>query len=428
VHVFANGAASVVPAIRVGTTFMGQAPAYVELAALRRHVAVFAGSGSGKTVLLRRIIEECALQGVSAIVLDPNNDLARLGDPWPSPAPGWTGDDADRARQYLDGTETVVWTPRRQGGRPLAFRPLPVFADVLDNRDEFDAAVDAAVEALAPRLNVHRDTSKANQEKAVLRGALEHFGRAGGSDLGAFTALLAVLPSDASHLAKAPEMASELAQRLEAARVNDPLFGGTGEPADPGNLLTPSAGKKARVSVISMIGLSEEQRPGFVNQLQMALFSWIKKHPAGDRPLGGLFVMDEAQTLAPSGRASVSTESTLKLVSQARKYGLGLLFATQAPKALHNQIPGNATTQFFGLMSSPAQIDAVQALARVKGGDVADIGRLRAGEFYIAAEGQAPQKVRTPMCLSHHPQGPLTEEEVIDRARRNHDHLGPWFR
>jgi DNA helicase HerA-like ATPase len=26
------------------------------------------------------------------------------------------------------------------------------------------------------------------------------------------------------------------------------------------------------------------------------------------------------------------------LVSQARKYGLGLIFATQAPKGLHNQI------------------------------------------------------------------------------------------
>jgi hypothetical protein len=36
------------------------------------------------------------------------------------------------------------------------------------------------------------------------------------------------------------------------------------------------------VSVISMIGLSsEEQRQSFVNQLQMALFAWIKRNPAG---------------------------------------------------------------------------------------------------------------------------------------------------
>lgn len=406
------------PAIRVGTTFIGQTPVEVDLTSLRRHVAVFAGSGSGKTVLLRRVIEECALHGVSAIVLDPNNDLARLGDPWPQPPASWTRDDADRARRYLEGTEVVVWTPRRQRGRPLAFRPLPVFADILDDLDEFTAAVDAAVEALAPQLNVHRETSRAKQEKAVLRGAVEYFGRAGGSDLGAFSALLAGLPPDASNLARAPEMAAELAQRLEAARVNDQLFGGTGEPADPGNLLTPPPGKKARVSVISMVGLTEERRPGFVNQLQMALFSWIKKHPAGDRPLGGLFVMDEAQTLAPPIRGTASTESTLKLVSQARKYGLGLLFATQSPRGLHNHIPGNTTTQFFGLTNSPTQIDAVRASARTKGGEVPDIGRLSAGEFYVAAEGHAPQKIRTPMCLSYHPQSALTEEEVIARARR----------
>ena len=60
------------------------------------------------------------------------------------------------------------------------------------------------------------------------------------------------------------------------------------------------------------------------------------------------FVMDEAQTLAPSGPMTPCTQSTLALVAQARKYGLGLILATQAPKALHNRIPGNAKTQFLG--------------------------------------------------------------------------------
>jgi hypothetical protein len=39
-------------------------------------------------------------------------------------------------------------------------------------------------------------------------------------------------------------------------------------------LLTPSPGKRARVSVISFIGLmSDEEKQGFVNQLQTALFT-----------------------------------------------------------------------------------------------------------------------------------------------------------
>jgi DNA helicase HerA-like ATPase len=42
---------------------------------LRRHTAIIAGSGSGKTVLLRRIVEEAALAGIPSIVIDPNNDF-----------------------------------------------------------------------------------------------------------------------------------------------------------------------------------------------------------------------------------------------------------------------------------------------------------------------------------------------------------------
>jgi Helicase HerA, central domain len=331
--------------IHLGLTADRHEPVSADLESLRRHVAVFAGSGSGKTVLLRRIIEECALRGVSSIVLDPNNDLARLGDAWPEAPAQWADGDGERAGEYLASTDVVIWTPGRQGGRPLSFKPLPAFGDVLDDPDEFHAAVNAAVEALAPRLNVHRGTVKADQEKAVLREALEYFGREGGSDLDAFVELLSDLPLDASSLWKASHMGADLAQRLQAVRVNDPLFGGSGETVDPGMLLRPAPGKRARVSVVSLVGLpSLEQRQSFVNQLQMALFSWIKAHPAADRPLGGLFVMDEAQDLAPSGKTTASTESTLRLASQARKYGLGMLFATQSPKALHNRIPGNATT------------------------------------------------------------------------------------
>ncbi|MBQ1066757.1 ATP-binding protein, partial [Micromonospora sp. D75] len=158
-------------------------------------------------------------------------------------------------------------------------------------------------------------------------------------------------------------------------------------------------------------------RQSFVNQLQMALFAWIKNNPAGDRPLLGLLIMDEAQTFAPTGAMTACTQSTLALAAQARKYGLGLIFATQAPKSLHNRIPGNAATQLYGLMNSPIQIETAREMARAKGGDVPDISRLTVGEFYLAAEGAAPRKIRTPLSLTHHPRSPLTVEEVLDRAR-----------
>ena len=401
-----------------GAISLGDAPP-IELATFRKHVVVFAGSGSGKTVLMRRIVEECALRGVSAIVLDSNNDLARLGDPWPSPPSRWGAGDEQAAREYLANTDVVVWTPGRAAGRPLSFQPLPDFAGVLDDEDEFNQSVDAAVATLATHAMVTGSTQKARRGKAVLRQAMTRYARSGARSLAGFIDFLAELPDGVSNLADATKIATDLAETLKAAMVNNPLLGGMGEPADPAALLTPAAGRRARVSVISFIGLpTEEQRQGFVNQLQMEVFAWIKRNPAGDRPLGGLLVMDEAQMLAPARTATPSLYSTIVLASQARKYGLGLLFATQAPKGLHNQITGNATTQFFGRLQHQTQIAAANDLARAKGGTLEDIGGLGVGEFYLTSETGGFRRMRSPLCLSHHPPSPLRDEEVLDRARK----------
>ncbi|WFE67293.1 ATP-binding protein [Micromonospora sp. WMMD714] len=407
------------PHLTVGYDHRTGDPVPLSLEALRKHTTIFAGSGSGKTVLIRRILEECALAGVSAIVLDPNNDLARLGDEWPEPPSDWRAGDAEKARDYLTGTDVRVWTPRRSSGRPLSFQPLPDFRSVLDDPDEFHEAVEAAVASLAPRAQLTGRTSKVHLGLAVLRKAVEHYGRRGGSRVQGLIDTLADLPDGLLDIDGADKIGVWIAQSLAAAMVNDPLFGGEGSPVDPGLLLTPEPGRRARISVVSLVGLqSDEARQGFVNQLQMALFAWIKRHPANDRPLLGLLVMDEAQTFAPSGAMTACTQSTLALAAQARKYGLGLIFATQSPKGLHNRIPGNAATQLYGRLNSPIQLEAAREMAKAKGGDVADISRLSTGEFYLAAEGAAPVKIRTPLSLSHHPRSPLTAEEVLDRARR----------
>ncbi|WP_338037120.1 helicase HerA domain-containing protein [Natronosporangium hydrolyticum] len=415
--------ASTAPAVLVGRAREDGEPVGVDLAALRRHTVIFAGSGSGKTVLIRRLVEECARQGVSAIVLDPNNDLARLGDPWPEPPAGWWPGDEAAAADYLAHTEVVIWTPGTLAGRPLSFQPLPDFAEVRGDPDEFEQAVEAAVAALAPRARVEGKTPKASRGQAVLREALRHYGRQGSSELAGFIELLSELPEGVSQLDEATKLANELAQNLRAATVNDRLFASeVGAPVDPGVLLTPAPGRRSRISVVSFVGLaSNESKQSFVNQLQLALFAWIKQHPAGDRPLGGLFVMDEAATLAPAQGMTPCTQSTIALTAQARKYGLGLVFATQAPKSLHNQISGNASTQFFGLLNVPAQIAAAKELARAKAGEVPDIGRLGKGEFYAAIEGAGFRKLQAPLCLSHHPASALTPEEVLAKITLDHE-------
>jgi len=405
------------PVVALGVDVENTKQFTLPLSLLRKHTAVFAGSGSGKTVLLRRLIEAVALHDVSSIVLDTNNDLARLGDPWPSPPAGWVAGDAERADRYLANTEVVVWTPRMESGRPLALNPLPDFGDVLDEPDELRISIEASVAGLLPRAGLAG--RRVRTGTAVLIQALTYFARAGGTELREFVMLLADLPDGVSTIRDAVSLSAQMAEEFKAAMITDPVFGGGGERLDPGKLLTPSRGHRARVSVISCIGLPDEhQRQTFVNQLQLALFAWVKRNPAKDRPLGGLLVLDEAQTFVPSRGKTASTESTLRLAAQARKYGLGMVYATQAPKSLHNLVTGNSATQFFGHLNASAQIQAATELARAKGGQVDDIARLPTGKFYGATEGQKFAKLAMPMCLSHHPASALTEEEVLERARR----------
>ncbi|WP_051703942.1 ATP-binding protein [Glycomyces sp. NRRL B-16210] len=394
-------------------------PVHSDLAALANHTGVFAGSGSGKTVLLRRIIETAALQGVSSIVLDPNNDLSRLGERWPYGSDKWLDGDSEAASAYFDNVEVVVWTPGRSSGRPLSFQPLPDFSAVTGDHDEFGIAVRTAVDSLAPRAGI-KAAPKDVHARAVLVEALSFYARDGSSDFPAFLDFLEELPDLASSIPNAQDIAAKIASTLRAVKVIDPVFAGQGETLDPGVLLTPSPGRRARISVVNFIGLpSDEQRHGFINQLELALFSWVKRNPAVGRPLSGLLVLDEAQSIAPSIGSTVCRDSTLALASQARKYGLGMLFATQAPKGIHNQIVNNCGTHWYGRINSPTQIAAANEVAQNKSGTPVDFAHLDRGEFYLAANGRATQRVNVPMCLSHHPPTAPTAEEILAAVRRS---------
>jgi len=49
----------------------------------------------------------------------------------------------------------------------------------------------------------------------------------------------------------------------------------------------------------------------------------------------------------PSGKATACKASAQSLAAQARKYGLGMMFATQTPKGIDNKIVSNCTTHVY---------------------------------------------------------------------------------
>jgi len=376
---------------------------------LTRHTAIFAGSGSGKTVLLRRIVEEAALLGVPAIVLDTNNDLARLGEAWPTRPAGFLEDDVQRAQYYKKMVEVVVWTPGLPGGRPLNLAVLPDFQAISDD-EEREQAVDMAWATLVPLIRATGNTK--DLKEGLLKDALRAFARRLTGGIDSFISFLADLPEGVSKLTKAQKLASDMSDQLIAKIAVNPLLNAPGQKLDPATLFSAQKSGKTRISVINFSGLhADSSRQDFTNQLQMALFTFIRKHPS-ETPR--LYVLDEAQNFAPSTASTPSKGSAKALAAQARKFGLGMIFATQAPKGIDTNIVSNCTTHFYGRMSSPELIDSTKEMMAARGKPAQDLGALTTGIFYYSTAGMSqPAKLKTPLCLTYHPQNPATVDEIV---------------
>ena len=405
----------------VGRRVLGQTvtePVALQMGSLTKHVAVLASAGSGKTVLVRRMIEEAALRGVPSIVVDVANDLSLLGEEWPERPSAWSDEDAALAAAYRSRVEVCVWTPGRASVRPLVLAPLPDFTSVAGDPDELQAALDMARESLVPIVIAGR--SNLEIKKSILTTALRELVRQGLSDLQSLATLLRDLPADLVDFEKGTKLALDMGELLQAKMTTDPMLGGQGTPLDPAELFG-IGNERTRVSVINLSGLNSlDVQQSLVNQLAMTLFTWVKKHPLhAATELGGLFVIDEAKDFVPANKTVACSESLKRSAAQLRKYGVGMIVATQQPKSIDHNVTANCTTHVYGKAGSQAAIDAVREGLQRRGGRGDDIARLETGQFYVHGEGfRAPVKVHSPLCLSHHPQNPPSEDEVVAIARR----------
>jgi hypothetical protein len=391
------------------------------VAGLEKHTVVLAGAGSGKTVLIKRLVEEAALRGIPSTVIDGANDLAALGDRWSASPEGWQDGDDALARQYHESTEVVVWTPGREGGNPLTLKPLPDLAAISDP-EELEAAIEMASEALRP-IVATGSSAAARNKQGLLRSSMRFFARQGGGSLTDFARLLSELPAEAGlQISKEDKLARDMADSLRAEIATNPLLRSSGTGLDPAVLFgdIPDS-SRTRISVISLVGLPGlTAKQQFLNQLAMTLFTWIKQNPNSGRDLRGLLVIDEAKDFVPSRGTSACASGVRRLAAQARKYHLGMVFATQNPREIENTIIGNCSTHYYGKASSPAAADVIREQISLRGGNGQDVPTLPRGQFYAynADIGMAaPTKLLIPMCLSEHPKNPLTEEEIIQRAR-----------
>ncbi len=400
-------------ALLIGETAAGLRPEPVEIQPLDlcSHVAVLGGAGSGKTMMLRRIVELAALRGIPSLVFDVGGDLARLGERWPSPPEGWDpGAQAD-ADRYFAQTEVVLWTPGVVGGNPVSLSAVPDFRSLTDDPDERLAAIDMAAALLAADLPVApRETVKG----AVLRAAIERLAAEGAHRLEDLAAVLQDPARFASQYEKGERLASQLRDQVLALLQRD-QGALSGPPLDL-DVLFGVREEKTRISVLSLTGVpSLERQTAIVGRVMTQLFAYARARPRPSGRPAGLVVLDEAKDFAPSGRPTAATQPLIRAFAQLRKYGYGLLLGTQEPKSVEHQIIANCTTQLFGKFLSPAAQDAARKMMENRGAGSVRLGDLPAGVFYAATGAGPPRKMRGRLSLSHH--GPaLPPEEAKQRA------------
>jgi hypothetical protein len=425
---------------------------------LTTHAVCVGMTGSGKTGLCISLLEEAALDGIPALVIDPKGDIANLMltfpglsaaefQPWIDPAEAarkgttadalaaktaetWKnglaewGQDGERIRRFRESADVAIYTPGSTAGLPLSilrsFAPPPEGSDAGATRDR----ISAAVSGLLGLVGIAADPLK-SREHILLSAIVDAaWSRGNALDLAGLIGAIQKPPFDKVGVFDV-ETFYPAKDRLELAMaVNNllasPGFGVwlEGEALDIQRLLFTPEGKP-RISVISIAHLSDAERMFVVTLVANELVAWMRRQP-GTASLRAIFYMDEIFGYFPPTAMPPSKLPMLTLMKQARAFGIGTVFATQNPVDLDYKGLSNAGTWFIGRLQTERDrervIDGLLSAQAGSGFDRGEFGKLMAGiaprVFLMRnVNDDAPVLFRTRWALSWL-RGPLTLPEI----------------
>ncbi len=123
-----------------------------------------------------------------------------------------------------------------------------------------------------------------------------------------------------------------------------------GQPLDIGGLLYAEDGRP-RHSVFYIAHLDDAERMFFVSLLFSAVETWMRGQ-GGSKSLKALIYFDEIFGYLPPVGNPPSKESLLRMLKQARAFGIGLVLATQNPVDVDYKALSNAGTWFVGKLQT----------------------------------------------------------------------------
>jgi hypothetical protein len=357
---------------------------------LTTHGVCVGMTGSGKTGLCISVLEEAALDGIPALVIDPKGDIANLMltfpgltaaefQPWIDPAEAarkgttaealaaktaesWKnglaewGEDGERVRRFRDSVDIAIYTPGSTAGLPLSilrsFAPPPDGSDTGATRDR----ISAAVSGMLGLVGIAADPLKSREHILLCAIVDAAWSRGNALDLAGLIGAIQKPPFDKVGVFDV-ETFYPAKDRLELAMaVNNllasPGFGVwlDGESLDVQRLLFTPEGKP-RIAILSIAHLNDAERMFVVTLVANELVAWMRRQP-GTSSLRAIFYMDEIFGYFPPVAMPPSKLPMLTLMKQARAFGLGVLVATQNPVDLDYKGLSNAGTWFIGRLQT----------------------------------------------------------------------------
>ncbi len=430
---------------------------------LTTHAVCIGMTGSGKTGLGVDLLEEAALDGLPAIVIDPKGDMTNLlltfpelrpadfepwvnaddarrkgqseaeyaagvADTWRRGLADW-GQDGERIRRLRQAAEFAIYTPGSDAGLPISvMQSLRAPALSWDDDEEtLREMISGIVAGLLGLVGIAADPVR-SREHILLANVFEHAWRRG-EDLDLARVIAAIQQPPMARLGVLdldtfyPQKERlELAMALNAV-VAAPSFENwlEGAPLDIATLLRAADGRP-RVSVFYIAHLSEAERSFFVTLLLEQVITWMRGL-SGTTSLRCLLYFDELFGFFPPHPANPpSKRPLLTLLKTARAFGLGCVLTTQNPVDLDYKGLTNAGTWFIGKLQTDR--DKARVLEGMEGvvaeaGTLLDrayldrlISSLDSRVFILHnVHGERPQLMQTRWALSYL-RGPLTRSQV----------------
>ena len=378
---------------------------------LTTHAVVTGMTGSGKTGLCVGLLEEAALKGLPAIIIDPKGDLTNLVlhfpdllpedfKPWIDPGEAKrSGKDmdtiaADTASLWKNGladweigkvdiqklqssVDFGIYTPGSSSGIPVnivsSFQAPELSWE--ENSEVLREDIASVVTGLLGLVGQTDIDPLRSREHILLSNIMEN-AWSKGTSLQLTDLILQVQKPPFNKLGAFPlDSFFPEKDRFELAMLLNNILASPsfqswleGQSLNIPELLYTKDGKP-RHSIFYLSHLSDAERMFFVTLLFTAIESWMREQ-RGTSSLRALVYFDEILGYLPPVANPPSSPVMLRMLKQARAFGVGLLLATQNPVDLNYKALSNTGTWIIGRLQTERDKERLMDGLQSAGGDI----------------------------------------------------------